>query len=101
MKDVAVSADSRAPPKFKQRTTPTFKSKALKPEQKGSRDDIPGLADLGTDVAVVCPCEALGDMEPANVPAPPRTNDTWLLLMKGSNHVPERLQQPRPGAMWR
>uniref|UniRef100_A0A8C2WJX1 3',5'-cyclic-GMP phosphodiesterase n=1 Tax=Cyclopterus lumpus TaxID=8103 RepID=A0A8C2WJX1_CYCLU len=29
-------ADRRAPPKFKQRTTRTFKSKAPKPGQKGS-----------------------------------------------------------------
>ncbi|XP_056264855.1 retinal cone rhodopsin-sensitive cGMP 3',5'-cyclic phosphodiesterase subunit gamma-like [Pseudoliparis swirei] len=60
-----VSADSRAPPKFKQRTTPTFKSKALKPDQKGSRDDIPGMAGLGTDVAVVCSSywEAFMNME--------------------------------------
>lgn len=32
---VAAPADKKAPPKFKQRTTRTFKSKAPKPGQKG------------------------------------------------------------------
>lgn len=37
MADVAVAApaDKKAPPKFKQRTVRTFKSKAPKPGQKG------------------------------------------------------------------
>ena len=35
MADVAAPADKKAPPKFKQRTTRTFKSKAPKPGQKG------------------------------------------------------------------
>ncbi|TRY66721.1 hypothetical protein DNTS_011638 [Danionella cerebrum] len=51
------------PPKFKARTTRTFKSKAPKPGQKGFGDDIPGMEGLGTDITVVCPWEAFGDME--------------------------------------
>uniref|UniRef100_A0A3Q4N041 Retinal cone rhodopsin-sensitive cGMP 3',5'-cyclic phosphodiesterase subunit gamma n=1 Tax=Neolamprologus brichardi TaxID=32507 RepID=A0A3Q4N041_NEOBR len=54
---------TKAPPKFKQRTTRTFKSKAPKPGQKGFGDDIPGMDGLGTDFTVVCPWEAFGDME--------------------------------------
>ncbi|XP_038839969.1 retinal cone rhodopsin-sensitive cGMP 3',5'-cyclic phosphodiesterase subunit gamma-like isoform X1 [Salvelinus namaycush] len=53
----------KGPPKFKQRQTRTFKSKAPKPGQKGFGDDIPGMEGLGTDIAVVCPWEAYGDME--------------------------------------
>ncbi|KAJ8383996.1 hypothetical protein AAFF_G00212400 [Aldrovandia affinis] len=59
----------KGPPKFKQRQTRTFKSKAPKPGQKGFGDDIPGMEGLGTDITVVCPdmvvCpwEAFGDME--------------------------------------
>merc|ERR1711970_447628 len=63
MADVATPADKKAPPKFKQRTTRTFKSKAPKPGQKGFGDDIPGMEGLGTDITVVCPWEAFGDME--------------------------------------
>ncbi|RVE76458.1 hypothetical protein OJAV_G00007780 [Oryzias javanicus] len=63
MADVATPADRKAPPKFKQRTTRTFKSKAPKPGQKGFGDDIPGMEGLGTDITVVCPWEAFGDME--------------------------------------
>ncbi|RVE76430.1 hypothetical protein OJAV_G00007790 [Oryzias javanicus] len=65
MADAAVPtpADKKAPPKFKQRTTRTFKSKAPKPGQKGFGDDIPGMEGLGTDITVVCPWEAFGDME--------------------------------------
>ncbi|KAF3852202.1 hypothetical protein F7725_005557 [Dissostichus mawsoni] len=44
---VAVPADKKAPPKFKQRTT----------------HEIPGMEGLGTDITVVCPWEAFGDME--------------------------------------
>ncbi|XP_037113276.1 retinal cone rhodopsin-sensitive cGMP 3',5'-cyclic phosphodiesterase subunit gamma [Syngnathus acus] len=53
----------KGPPKFKQRQTRTFKSKAPKPGQKGFGDDIPGMEGLGTDITVVCPWEAFGDME--------------------------------------
>ncbi|KPP63094.1 retinal cone rhodopsin-sensitive cGMP 3',5'-cyclic phosphodiesterase subunit gamma-like [Scleropages formosus] len=53
----------KGPPKFKQRTTRTFKSKAPKPGQKGFGDDIPGMEGLGTDITVICPWEAFGDME--------------------------------------
>uniref|UniRef100_A0A8B9H949 Rhodopsin-sensitive cGMP 3',5'-cyclic phosphodiesterase subunit gamma n=1 Tax=Astyanax mexicanus TaxID=7994 RepID=A0A8B9H949_ASTMX len=53
----------KGPPKFKQRQTRTFKSKAPKPGQKGFGDDIPGMEGLGTDFTVVCPWEAFGDME--------------------------------------
>lgn len=90
---VATPAEKKAPPKFKQRTTRTFKSKAPKPGQKGWEcqlshfsalksiqwinqtqnllyfsfssfgDDIPGMEGLGTDITVVCPWEAFGDME--------------------------------------
>ncbi|KAF1395138.1 hypothetical protein PFLUV_G00008440 [Perca fluviatilis] len=60
---VAAPADRKAPPKFKQRTTRTFKSKAPKPGQKGFGDEIPGMEGLGTDITVVCPWEAFGDME--------------------------------------
>ncbi|KAG7252331.1 hypothetical protein CRUP_025897 [Coryphaenoides rupestris] len=38
-------------------------SKAPKPGQKGFGDDIPGMEGLGTDITVVCPWEAFGDME--------------------------------------
>uniref|UniRef100_A0AAZ3QZK7 Retinal cone rhodopsin-sensitive cGMP 3',5'-cyclic phosphodiesterase subunit gamma n=1 Tax=Oncorhynchus tshawytscha TaxID=74940 RepID=A0AAZ3QZK7_ONCTS len=38
----------KGPPKFKQRQTRTFKSKAPKPGQKGFGDDIPGMEGLGT-----------------------------------------------------
>ncbi|XP_046894055.1 retinal rod rhodopsin-sensitive cGMP 3',5'-cyclic phosphodiesterase subunit gamma-like isoform X2 [Hypomesus transpacificus] len=41
----------KGPPKFKQRQT------------KGFGDDIPGMEGLGTDITVVCPWEAFGDME--------------------------------------
>uniref|UniRef100_A0AAV2LLX8 3',5'-cyclic-GMP phosphodiesterase n=1 Tax=Knipowitschia caucasica TaxID=637954 RepID=A0AAV2LLX8_KNICA len=63
MADVAAPADKKAPPKFKQRAMRTFKSKAPKPGQKGFGDDIPGMEGLGTDITVVCPWEAFGDME--------------------------------------
>ncbi|CAL1601533.1 unnamed protein product [Knipowitschia caucasica] len=63
MADVAAPAVSKAPPKFKQRAMRTFKSKAPKPGQKGFGDDIPGMEGLGTDITVVCPWEAFGDME--------------------------------------
>ncbi|KAI7790228.1 hypothetical protein IRJ41_001037 [Triplophysa rosa] len=55
----------KGPPKFKQRQTRTFKSKAPKPGQKGFGDDIPGMEGLGTGehITVVCPWEAFGDME--------------------------------------
>ncbi|XP_060946610.1 retinal cone rhodopsin-sensitive cGMP 3',5'-cyclic phosphodiesterase subunit gamma-like [Limanda limanda] len=53
----------KGPPKFKQRAARTFKSKAPKPGQKGFGDDIPGMEGLGTDITVVCPWEAFGDME--------------------------------------
>ncbi|XP_060951252.1 retinal cone rhodopsin-sensitive cGMP 3',5'-cyclic phosphodiesterase subunit gamma [Limanda limanda] len=64
MSDVAVAApaDKKAP-KFKARAMRTFKSKAPKPGQKGFGDDIPGMEGLGTDITVVCPWEAFGDME--------------------------------------
>lgn len=35
MADAPAPADKKAPPKFKQRTARTFKSKAPKPGQKG------------------------------------------------------------------
>ncbi|XP_074520671.1 retinal cone rhodopsin-sensitive cGMP 3',5'-cyclic phosphodiesterase subunit gamma-like [Halichoeres trimaculatus] len=60
---VATPADKKAPPKFKQRAARTFKSKAPKPGQKGFGDDIPGMEGLGTDITVICPWEAFGDME--------------------------------------
>ncbi|KAJ0033027.1 hypothetical protein NQD34_000134 [Periophthalmus magnuspinnatus] len=60
---VAAPSDKKAPPKFKQRAMRTFKSKAPKPGQKGFGDDIPGMEGLGTDITVVCPWEAFGDME--------------------------------------
>uniref|UniRef100_A0A8D0CXJ7 3',5'-cyclic-GMP phosphodiesterase n=1 Tax=Sander lucioperca TaxID=283035 RepID=A0A8D0CXJ7_SANLU len=44
---VAVPADKKAPPRFKQRAMRTFRSKALK------SDDIP----------MICSWEAFGDME--------------------------------------
>ncbi|XP_061563199.1 retinal cone rhodopsin-sensitive cGMP 3',5'-cyclic phosphodiesterase subunit gamma-like [Cololabis saira] len=50
-----------APPKFKQKETRQFKSKAPKPGQKGS-DDVPGMDGDG-DAIVICPWEAFGDME--------------------------------------
>ncbi|CAJ1049875.1 uncharacterized protein LOC117810076 [Xyrichtys novacula] len=51
-----------APPKFKQKETRQFKSKAPKAGQKGFDNDVPGMEGLG-DSAVVCPWEAFGDME--------------------------------------
>ncbi|TKS68057.1 Retinal cone rhodopsin-sensitive cGMP 3',5'-cyclic phosphodiesterase subunit gamma [Collichthys lucidus] len=66
---VAAPVDKKAPPKFKQRAARTFKSKAPKPGQKGFcffhrfGDDIPGMEGLGTDITVICPWEAFGDME--------------------------------------
>uniref|UniRef100_A0A4W6CW88 3',5'-cyclic-GMP phosphodiesterase n=1 Tax=Lates calcarifer TaxID=8187 RepID=A0A4W6CW88_LATCA len=51
-----------APPKFKQKETRQFKSKAPKAGQKGFDNDVPGMDGLG-DSAVVCPWEAFGDME--------------------------------------
>ncbi|CAL8273477.1 unnamed protein product [Boreogadus saida] len=63
--DIAVpaAADKKAAPRFKQRAARTFKSKAPKPGQKGFGDDIPGMEGLGTDITVVCPWEAYGDLE--------------------------------------
>uniref|UniRef100_A0A8C7CVD7 Retinal cone rhodopsin-sensitive cGMP 3',5'-cyclic phosphodiesterase subunit gamma n=2 Tax=Oncorhynchus TaxID=8016 RepID=A0A8C7CVD7_ONCKI len=61
--DFLANTITKGPPKFKQRQTRTFKSKAPKPGQKGFGDDIPGMEGLGTDIAVVCPWEAYGDME--------------------------------------
>uniref|UniRef100_A0A8C4G7T8 3',5'-cyclic-GMP phosphodiesterase n=2 Tax=Denticeps clupeoides TaxID=299321 RepID=A0A8C4G7T8_9TELE len=60
---VAAPVEKKGPPRFKQRTTRTFKSKAPRPGQKGFGDDIPGMEGLGTDFTVVCPWEAFGDME--------------------------------------
>ncbi|KAB5517598.1 hypothetical protein PHYPO_G00168960 [Pangasianodon hypophthalmus] len=60
---VGPTTPKKGPPKFKQRQTRTFKSKAPKPGQKGFGDDIPGMEGLGTDFTVVCPWEAFGDME--------------------------------------
>uniref|UniRef100_A0A672FYS6 3',5'-cyclic-GMP phosphodiesterase n=1 Tax=Salarias fasciatus TaxID=181472 RepID=A0A672FYS6_SALFA len=51
-----------APPKFKQKETRQFKSKAPKAGQKGMGNDVPGMEGLG-DANVVCPWEAFGDME--------------------------------------
>uniref|UniRef100_A0A672Y3P7 3',5'-cyclic-GMP phosphodiesterase n=1 Tax=Sphaeramia orbicularis TaxID=375764 RepID=A0A672Y3P7_9TELE len=51
-----------APPKFKQKETRQFKSKAPKAGQKGFDNDVPGMEGLG-DSAVICPWEAFGDME--------------------------------------
>ncbi|XP_016109857.1 retinal cone rhodopsin-sensitive cGMP 3',5'-cyclic phosphodiesterase subunit gamma-like [Sinocyclocheilus grahami] len=61
--DVPAPVEKRGPPKFKQRTARTFRSKAPKPGQKGFGDDIPGMEGLGTDITVICPWEAFGDME--------------------------------------
>uniref|UniRef100_A0A674NKK7 3',5'-cyclic-GMP phosphodiesterase n=1 Tax=Takifugu rubripes TaxID=31033 RepID=A0A674NKK7_TAKRU len=57
---VAISPKA-APPKFKQKESRQFKSKAPKAGQKGF-DDVPGMDGLG-DAAVICPWEAFGDME--------------------------------------
>nr|XP_046254075.1 retinal cone rhodopsin-sensitive cGMP 3',5'-cyclic phosphodiesterase subunit gamma-like [Scatophagus argus] len=57
----APGASKAAPPKFKQKETRQFKSKAPKAGQKGF-DDVPGMDGLG-DAAVICPWEAFGDME--------------------------------------
>ncbi|XP_018966160.1 retinal cone rhodopsin-sensitive cGMP 3',5'-cyclic phosphodiesterase subunit gamma [Cyprinus carpio] len=61
--DAPAPAEKRGPPRFKQRVARTFKSKAPKPGQKGFGDDIPGMEGLGTDITVICPWEAYGDME--------------------------------------
>uniref|UniRef100_A0A8C5D3M2 3',5'-cyclic-GMP phosphodiesterase n=1 Tax=Gouania willdenowi TaxID=441366 RepID=A0A8C5D3M2_GOUWI len=50
------------PPKFKQKETRQFKSKAPKAGQKGFESDVPGMDGLG-DANVVCPWDAFGDME--------------------------------------
>uniref|UniRef100_A0A3P8ULT1 3',5'-cyclic-GMP phosphodiesterase n=1 Tax=Cynoglossus semilaevis TaxID=244447 RepID=A0A3P8ULT1_CYNSE len=55
----APGGNKAAPPKFKQKETRQFKSKAPKAGQKGF-DDVPGMDGLGE---VVCPWEAFGDME--------------------------------------
>nr|XP_043894082.1 retinal cone rhodopsin-sensitive cGMP 3',5'-cyclic phosphodiesterase subunit gamma-like [Solea senegalensis]XP_043894083.1 retinal cone rhodopsin-sensitive cGMP 3',5'-cyclic phosphodiesterase subunit gamma-like [Solea senegalensis] len=54
-------SNTASPPKFKQKETRQFKSKAPKAGQKGF-DDVPGMDGLG-DAEVVCPWEAFGDME--------------------------------------
>nr|XP_057932929.1 retinal cone rhodopsin-sensitive cGMP 3',5'-cyclic phosphodiesterase subunit gamma-like [Doryrhamphus excisus] len=59
---VAQGGNKAAPPKFKQKETRQFKSKAPKAGQKGFGNDVPGMEGLG-DAAVVCPWEAFGDME--------------------------------------
>lgn len=46
--DAPAPADKKGPPRFKQRTIRTFKSKAPRPGQKGFGDDIPGMEGLGT-----------------------------------------------------
>ncbi|XP_030650082.1 retinal cone rhodopsin-sensitive cGMP 3',5'-cyclic phosphodiesterase subunit gamma-like [Chanos chanos] len=61
MNAAAGEGGAKAPPKFKQKETRQFKSKAPKAGQKGF-DDVPGMDGLG-DAAVVCPWEAFGDME--------------------------------------
>uniref|UniRef100_A0A672G1Q0 3',5'-cyclic-GMP phosphodiesterase n=1 Tax=Salarias fasciatus TaxID=181472 RepID=A0A672G1Q0_SALFA len=55
----APGGSKAAPPKFKQKETRQFKSKAPKAGQKGF-NDVPGMEGLG---AIVCPWEAFGDME--------------------------------------
>ncbi|KAL7406607.1 hypothetical protein ABVT39_023229 [Epinephelus coioides] len=57
----APGGSKAAPPKFKQKETRQFKSKAPKAGQKGF-DDVPGMEGLG-DAEVICPWEAFGDME--------------------------------------
>ncbi|XP_047436392.1 retinal cone rhodopsin-sensitive cGMP 3',5'-cyclic phosphodiesterase subunit gamma-like [Mugil cephalus] len=57
----APEGSKAAPPKFKQKESRQFKSKAPKAGQKGF-NDVPGMEGLG-DAAVVCPWEAFGDME--------------------------------------
>ncbi|XP_008283359.1 retinal cone rhodopsin-sensitive cGMP 3',5'-cyclic phosphodiesterase subunit gamma-like [Stegastes partitus] len=57
----APGGSKAAPPKFKQKETRQFKSKAPKAGQKGV-DDVPGMDGLG-DNLVVCPWEEFGDME--------------------------------------
>ncbi|XP_053284259.1 retinal cone rhodopsin-sensitive cGMP 3',5'-cyclic phosphodiesterase subunit gamma [Pleuronectes platessa] len=57
----APGGNKAAPPKFKQKETRQFKSKAPKAGQKGF-DDVPGMESLG-GAEVVCPWEAFGDME--------------------------------------
>ncbi|XP_058498970.1 retinal cone rhodopsin-sensitive cGMP 3',5'-cyclic phosphodiesterase subunit gamma-like [Solea solea] len=54
-------SNQASPPKFQQKETRQFKSKAPKAGQKGF-DDVPGMDGLG-DAEVVCPWEAFGDME--------------------------------------
>ncbi|XP_075873755.1 retinal cone rhodopsin-sensitive cGMP 3',5'-cyclic phosphodiesterase subunit gamma-like [Nelusetta ayraudi] len=61
MNAAASEANKVTPPKFKQKESRQFKSKAPKAGQKGL-DDVPGMEGLG-DTAVVCPWEAFGDME--------------------------------------
>lgn len=46
--DAPTPTDKKGPPRFKQRTIRTFKSKAPRPGQKGFGDDIPGMEGLGT-----------------------------------------------------
>uniref|UniRef100_A0A672GJ15 3',5'-cyclic-GMP phosphodiesterase n=1 Tax=Salarias fasciatus TaxID=181472 RepID=A0A672GJ15_SALFA len=58
----AAEGTKAAPPKFKQKETRQFKSKAPKAGQKGFGSDVPGMDGLG-DANVVCPWEAFGDME--------------------------------------
>ncbi|XP_044215434.1 retinal cone rhodopsin-sensitive cGMP 3',5'-cyclic phosphodiesterase subunit gamma-like isoform X1 [Thunnus albacares] len=60
--NAAAEGTKAAPPKFKQKDSRQFKSKAPKPGQKGFDNDVPGMEGLG-DSAVVCPWEAFGDME--------------------------------------
>uniref|UniRef100_A0A8C5D136 3',5'-cyclic-GMP phosphodiesterase n=1 Tax=Gouania willdenowi TaxID=441366 RepID=A0A8C5D136_GOUWI len=69
MKKLVLSSASRElwgakvmPPKFKQKETRQFKSKAPKAGQKGFESDVPGMDGLG-DANVVCPWDAFGDME--------------------------------------
>uniref|UniRef100_A0A672Y2W8 3',5'-cyclic-GMP phosphodiesterase n=1 Tax=Sphaeramia orbicularis TaxID=375764 RepID=A0A672Y2W8_9TELE len=60
--NAAAEGGKAAPPKFKQKETRQFKSKAPKAGQKGFDNDVPGMEGLG-DSAVICPWEAFGDME--------------------------------------
>ncbi|CAJ1075133.1 hypothetical protein L3Q82_014143 [Xyrichtys novacula] len=58
-----VTGPGSGPPKFKQRSSRTFKSKPPKRGVIGFGEDIPGMEGLGIDITVICPWEAYSHLE--------------------------------------
>uniref|UniRef100_A0A3B1IMV3 Retinal cone rhodopsin-sensitive cGMP 3',5'-cyclic phosphodiesterase subunit gamma n=1 Tax=Astyanax mexicanus TaxID=7994 RepID=A0A3B1IMV3_ASTMX len=87
----------KGPPKFKQRQTRTFKSKAPKPGQKGFGDDIPGMEGLGTGEHFPLYQTLLHTCRPSAPPLYPYYNQCLYFIF--SFHLKQQLQYG--GSVWK